>query len=446
MKLLDGSHPSRPRPARARGGSPTFIRAVLIGCVLALAAVAHAQKAPSEEFTQAFQAGADAYRLGRLDEARAHLERAKSIDPTLPGPWRFLAQVAAAEEKWDECVASSREAIRLNPTSSTIAETRQVHDQCRKAWGKPDFPGPYETGTGAISVTADQAGASVEINSLAYGATPMAPRAYPAGQTPVVVTVKKAGYLDATREVIVLPEIVTDVDVVLEVDPNAAVIDPGIGTTEVKTGWIRVTTGVPGAVVTIDGAPPKLDDQGRAELESGVHEVVVTADGYEPQRRSVRVTKGQVQEVKVDLRSQARVDSMRSRGTILMSSGLALAVAGAVTGVLSLRAGDEARDIQGIEQTRPPFGTLPEADSAAIQPIRTRADQEAAEDRAKKWALISNISYGAAVVAIGVGAYYLVKSRKPADEVEPHKISIVPVPVVDEGGGLGAAAVGEVRW
>ncbi len=420
------------------------VRGVVVGCVLAVAAVAAAQKAPSEDFNRAFQAGADAFRLGRYDEAREHLELAKAIDPTLPGPWRFLAAVAQAEERWGDCVTSAREAIRLNPTSGAIAETRILHDQCRGSWGKPAFTGVYETGTGAIAVTADPQGATVEINDLGYGAAPLAPRAYPAGVTPVTVRVKKAGFLDATVQVIILPELVTDVDVVLAVDPDAkVVVDLGL-TGEVTTGWITVQTGVPSAVVKIDGAEPALDAQGRAEIAAGVHEVTVTADGYEPVRRSVRVSRGQAQLVKVDLRLQADVDSMRSRGTIILSSGLALAGVGVVAGVLSLRASDEARDIQGIESTRPEFGTVPEDVSTAIEPLRTRADQDAANDRAKKWALISNISYGAAVVAIGVGAYYLVKVRKAG--VERHRVSLVPVPLVDEQGGLGAAAVGEVRW
>ena len=58
------------------------MRVVLV--VLLVAQVASAQ--PSKEVTREFQAGVDAFRLGKHDEARKHLERAKQLDPKLPGP------------------------------------------------------------------------------------------------------------------------------------------------------------------------------------------------------------------------------------------------------------------------------------------------------------------------------------------------------------------------
>lgn len=43
-------------------------------------------QAPSQAFLDEFQKGTDAYRLGKYDEARTHLEAAKKLDPKLPGP------------------------------------------------------------------------------------------------------------------------------------------------------------------------------------------------------------------------------------------------------------------------------------------------------------------------------------------------------------------------
>jgi hypothetical protein len=104
---------------------------------------------------------------------------------------------------------------------------------------------------------------------------------------------------------------------------------------------------------------------------------------------------------------------------------------------MSLKASDQARDWWVIETTRPEG-----LDTSDIHPIRTRADIEQKVDEAKRYALISNISYGAAAVAIGVGAYFLVKGRPRAEKQEK---TMTVVPLVGDG-GFGAAAIGEVRW
>lgn len=409
-------------------------RSLLVFCLVVCAVGTVQAQQPSQAFTEEFQKGTDAYRLGKYDEARTHLEAAKKIDPKLPGPWRFLAAVAQAEEKWAECVESAREAIRLNPTSTSIGETRALHDGCRKARGKPGFDGPYQAGQGAIAVTTDQVGAAVEVGGLKYGSTPMPPRAFSVGE--IDVSVEKPGYLKATRKIYVLPEVVTDVDFVLEVDPNYAGGQLDIPEA-VSHGWVKVETTVPSAVITIDGKPPTADDQGRFEVSQGQHTVEVTAPGHEPVTKKVRVSKGQLVTVRADLRSQAAVDSTNRTGNVFLYSGVGLVVVGAVTGMLSLRASDTARDWWVIETTRPP-GIA----TSDVEPVHTRANIEKKVEQAKRYALISNISYGAAAVAIGVGAYFLVKGRPRAEKKA--KVMTV-VPLVGDG-GFGAAAIGEVRW
>ena len=411
------------------------MRSLLVSWLVVCAVGTAWAQEPSKDFLEEFQKGTDAYRLGKYDEAKQHLEAARKMEPTYPGPWRFLAAVALAEGDNPTCIEMSREAIRLNPTSTEVAKTRELHDQCRKALGKPEFTGTYEAGQGAISVTTDQVGAAVEIGGLRYGSTPMAPRGFAVGEIEVAVT--KPGYLRASRTIAVLPEIVTDVDFVLEVDPNAGGIDLGIQK-EITHGWVKVVTTVPSAEIRIDGNPPKVDEQGRFEVEQGTHEIEVTAPGHEPVVRKVRVTKGQLVTVKADLRAQAAVDRTNRVGNVFVYSGVGLVVVGAATALLSLRASDQARDWWVIETTRPSG-----IDTSDIHPIRTRADIQDKVDESKRYALISNISYGAAAVAIGVGAYFLVKGRPRGEKKEK---TMTVVPVLDGAGGLGAAAIGEVRW
>ena len=154
-------------------------RSSAVAGVIALAAGAAA--APPAKFTKEYQTGVDAFRLGRFDDARAHLEQARALAPTLPGPHRFLAAVAQAQRRWDDCVESARRALEVNPGSSEVADTRKLHDACRISAGRMPYRGPALGEGAAIAVTANVEGATVKIGGLAYGGTPLDPRPITAG-------------------------------------------------------------------------------------------------------------------------------------------------------------------------------------------------------------------------------------------------------------------------
>jgi tetratricopeptide (TPR) repeat protein len=185
---------------------------------LALAAGLAAAGRVPPQLTREFAAGVDAYRLGKYDAALAHLRKAEAIDPTLPGPHRFLAAVAQAQRRWADCVAETRRALQLNPRSQQLAETRKLHDDCRLADGRPSYRGELGD-SAALAVTANVAGATVRIAGLRYGGTPLAPRRLKPGV--VQLDVDKLGYLPVRVAVDLLPGIVTDVAVELEPTPPA---------------------------------------------------------------------------------------------------------------------------------------------------------------------------------------------------------------------------------
>lgn len=198
------------------------LRASAVLCSAAIAAAATIDgraaagagtAAISADLRREFQAGVDAYRLGKYDEARSHLARAQALDPKLPGPHRFLAAVASAQHQWTECITEARRAIQLNPRSQEIADTRRLHEQCRASAGRP----AYRTELGdaaAVAVTANVAGAIVRIEGLRYGGTPLAPLRIKPGAHEVAIA--KDGYKPAHRAIDALPGIVTDIDVELE--------------------------------------------------------------------------------------------------------------------------------------------------------------------------------------------------------------------------------------
>ena len=413
-----------------------------LGVVAALSLVcfgpAWAQPKPPEAFTREYQAGIDMFRLGKYDEARAHLEAARAIAPDLPGPHRFLAAVAAAENKWDECIAAARAAIAANPQSNEIGATRKLHDDCRAALGRTPFTGEYADG-GAIAVTANVSGATVTVGGLKYGATPLSPRAIALGE--VEVLVQKSGWQDARTKVKILPSVVTDVELTLTEDttPTTPVDggpDPSLPPPIPDLGWLKLSS-VEGARVTIDGQPATVDARGRYPLPPGEHEVEVSAPDHYPARRTVRISRGQQALVELPLVSRTTIDARRRKGHVAIATAAGLGAVGAVTGLLASRAQDRARDWWTIEATRPTVISLEE--SAAIAPIHTRADIEAEVDRAKTYALVSNLGYGLAAVSFGLGVYWLARSPD-----EPPPASLAPMIPGAAGGAWGVSVGGRL--
>jgi tetratricopeptide (TPR) repeat protein len=171
------------------------------------------QQTRAAQVAKELQAGAGAYRLGKYEVARAHLERARAVDDTLAAPHRFLAEVAQAQDRWDDCIASARRALELEPESSELAHTRKIHDGCRASAGRAPYRGELTDGA-AIAVTTNVTAVTVRINRLSYGGTPLAPRPILPG--PLVVDLDKYGYQPCTLRITALPGIVTDVIVTLQ--------------------------------------------------------------------------------------------------------------------------------------------------------------------------------------------------------------------------------------
>ncbi|HUS30757.1 MAG TPA: PEGA domain-containing protein, partial [Kofleriaceae bacterium] len=364
-------------------------RAALLFLVAATT-IAHAQNA---DLTKEFQAGVDAYRLGKFDEARTHLEKARDLDPKLPGPYRFLSAVAQAQGKWDDCIGNARKALELNPLSSESADTRKVHDECRVSAGRPPFRGDL-TDSAAVAVTTNVVGATVKINGLTYGATPLAPRPITPGA--IEVEIEKQGWKPAKLTPNALPGIVTDVIVDLEPDPNATANElqsqnPG----KVDKGWLVLKAPAPDTSLRIDDTQPKSEPDPkeagavRIELSPGTHIVEVKSPQTDSWRRRVRISAGQktlIQPILVDHDQRAAVEK---RGLYILGAGGALLVGGFATAMISRSAAHEARDIQRIETARDP--SQPLSVSGMVAPVRTRADFDAATDKAKTFAIISDV-------------------------------------------------------
>jgi PEGA domain len=391
-------------------------------CLIAVAmvAVSTARAQPAADVVREFQDGTDAFRLGDYPGARAHLERAAALDASLPGPWRFLAAVDAAEHQWQPCVDHARTAIIANPASSEIVATRKLHDDCRAALDRPSFIGDYNDG-GALAISTNIAGAAITIGGLKAGASPLAPRVI--GLGPVEVIARKPGWRTTRVTVTVIPGVVTDAVLDLVEAPGA--LDVPIDTTPPHVGWL-VVTAPDSATITVDGAVVEPDDRGRYQLPFGEHTVDVVAPGAVRFHRRVRIDLGQVQTVVATLPLASARDRRRRIGVIALGTAVGFGAVGAVAGLWSMRTADHARDWAAIERARSPV--VPLSESGAVAPVHTRADISAESDRARHLSIVSGVSYVASAAALSIGVYLLVRN--------PDERTVQLAPMIGESWGL----------
>lgn len=397
----------------------------MMRCSAVLLLVASTASAQPVDLTKEFQAGVDAFRLGHFDEARAHLEKARDLDPKLPGPHRFLGALAQAQGRWQDCLDEARTALVLNPHSSEAPETRKLHAECRTSAGREPYQGADLADSAAIAVTTSVPGATVKIGGLTYGGTPLAPRPIAAGT--LQIDVEKPGWKPRHVSVDAPAGIVTDVEVDLEPDPTSQA-NPELVNKPAelpKVGWIVA----PAGELHIDGKPA----HGEVELAPGEHIVELRVPDHDRWRRRVHLSAGQKVELHPELVETATREHREHVGLALVGGGGALLAAGFVTALISEHASADAREIVRVETARDPSN--PGYD---LEPKHTRADLDAARSRATRFALISDVSYGAALVTIGVGAYFLYKGERERDDVPP------PFAIAPTRGGAFVAK--EIRW
>ncbi len=397
-----------------------------------------AQK-PSPNFMKAYQAGQDAYNLGKFDDARKQFEKARKLGPAFAGPHRMLAAVAKAQERFEDCLTAAVRFVELAPDSSNAPTVRKLHAECRTRLGHADFKGQFGDG-GAIAVLSNVEGALVRLNGLSYGATPLEPRAFATGV--VDVSLEKRGYLKQERKAKVIAGLIIDVVFKLEIDPNAKGV--GLGTRPQKAvddGWVTLKVSPANASVSFDGKPAVKDDQGRIQATPGYHVVLIDAEGYAPWHRRVRVVKGQSRAIDVSLRSSAEKRSLRKKGYLLLGTAAALTASGLVFGLMERGKYENAQDIYDVETTRPNLA------STGFIPLGTRQDIQALKDEGKTLGLVSNISYGLAAAAVGASIYFFVQERSDTRPGQKLPVAITPIlPIGGHGVGVTATYKTELSW
>ncbi len=373
-----------------------FARSAVV--LLGLTGLAGAEE-PSAELERELQAGVAAFRLGKLEEARMHLQKANLLGPKLAGPHRFLAAVAQAEKRWDECIDKARAALALDLDPQAAADTRKLHHDCRSAAGRAQYPG--ELGASAAVHITSNVQAQVKIRGLPFGVTPITPRLVTPGR--LAIDIEKVGYRTASIDIDALPGIVTDVMVELQQGESTLTQGP----IRPPAGVLVIAPGDPSRRVEIDGVPVTLEDN-KIELAPGVHVVEVRSKGSDPWRRRVAITMEGTATLTPELHPSGPRERKRTFGRGLVGGGVAFIGVGVATFFASRSAGDDAREILRSEVARPP--------GDQTTPIRTREDFEDARTRANAWGLVSNLTWGLGLALTGGGIYMVYKHRTPSGD------------------------------
>ncbi len=87
-------------------------------------------------FYAAYEKGVALFDARDYRGANKAFERARRMAPHLPGPWRWLGLIAARQGRYNDCVAATQEALRLNPESVHAHAMRTLVMHCRSVTGR----------------------------------------------------------------------------------------------------------------------------------------------------------------------------------------------------------------------------------------------------------------------------------------------------------------------
>ncbi|MFV2071925.1 MAG: PEGA domain-containing protein [Thermoanaerobaculales bacterium] len=138
---------------------------------------------------------------------------------------------------------------------------------------------------GRLMVISEPAGASVTVDGIFRGRTPLEVKVTP--DTPHEVRMSQAGYATSTIDASVGPLGKTNVRAVLEI----------------MMGEVMIRSLPPGADLLVDGDPRGSTDQ-TLRLEARPHSIEIRMDGYAPFRTTVEPAPGLTQEIRAELLAQ----------------------------------------------------------------------------------------------------------------------------------------------
>ena len=365
--------------------------------------------------------------------AASKCEASLRQDPTIVGAMRYLAVINRAIGKktgegryYQQCIAWAEMYLRERPTGKFTDRMRDEINACRKSLGQRELPKIDTQGqTGALVITCDVDGATVTIDDLKRGGTPMNPVQVTPGRH--TVTVYKFGYIPFTTTVDVVTKQIHEVKVTLVRDPNAP-LEPatrpvGAGEPTIERGVVRIACDVSPIRVYAAGKKQTLTPDGAFDFEPGIHVVRVEADGYDSWERRVAIVRGQIRDVKVKLRPLAARTTARKWAWTLTAVAAATAASAVTFGVLENSKHNRAEDLyqQGKR------GLLQPDLRQKISDYKTQGD---------RWMIIMSVSAAVSLAALGGAVFFWIREHgdeRPAGE--PPALALTPA-LLPGGAGL----------
>ena len=386
-----------------------------------------------------FAEGELAYNRGDYPLAEAKFRAAAQADPELPGPARMLGLTLRAEHNCRESITWFQTYIKLQPQGKFAKAVKDQIDLCRKELGLPQL-GKVEPqqGTGILVVVTNADGVVIKIDDLQRGVTPVEPLQVSPGKHTVLLY--SQCYVPRTETVEIFEGQVTDLKAELAKDPRAAA-DCGQRETGPKIpmdrGRIRVVTDAPSPQVMVDGKPVPVAADNSFESSPGIHDVTVTAEGYETWERRVVVMRAQERQIDVHLRTAAERQSLRRWGWVALAIGAAAGAAGTYYGISESQDFARARQLADDEKNRCTVGQ-----NCTGTPIVTRQQLADIEDSAHSKRVLALTFIGVSAAAVGTAVVLFVMER--GDNADPDDIERRPSPSLTLAPQIGPSAAGLV--
>ena len=408
---------------------------------LLLAALLLVQATPEQKEVarKLFAEGETAYNRGDYPLAEAKFRAATQSDPDLPGPARMLGLTLRAEHNCKEAITWFQNYIKLQPQGKFAPAVKQQIDLCRKELGLPAI-GPVnpQQGTGILVVVTNADGVVIKIDDLQRGVTPVEPLQVSPGKHSVLLY--RECYVPRTETVEIFEGQVTDLKADLSRDPNARAdceqhdTGPKI---PIDRGRIRIVTDAPSPMVMVDGKPAVVGPDNSFEAPPGIHDVQVTAQGYETWERRVVVMRAQERQIDVHLRTAAERQSLRRWGWVALAIGAAAGAAGTYYGISESQDFAKARQLADDETNRCVVGQ-----TCTGTPIVTRAQLADMQDSAHNKRVLALTLLGVSAAAVGTAVVLFVMER--GDNADPDDIERRPSPSLTLAPQIGPSAAGLV--
>jgi tetratricopeptide (TPR) repeat protein len=396
-----------------------FVASMMIAVVVPATALAQ-QPNDVERAKASFKAGATAYAAGEYLAAIQALEAAYALTP-VPAIAFSLAQaerkqyfVAHEREHLDRALALFRRYVEQTPTGGRRADALDALSQLESIAATQTGVAGRTAGASEatrrtrLMITSETPGAQISLDGGPPVPSPLI-REVEAGKHRVEVTAE--GYFPEQHELgAVAGELIPDV-VTLRERPSALVISTSAG-----------------AEIYVDGAFARRGgEQITLELPSGAHRLAVAEKGHQTASREVELLPGKSENLRFTLQSTRQ----RHVAVALFVSGAAALGTGAVFGVLTLRAEQQAKDFLSSQ-----------AQGNVTREQLSEYDDDVANRN--RFRIATAVSLASAV-GLGMTAFFLYELDQPSSE-QLHRASSPSsrlrfAPVATPG-NVGASVVG----